>query len=555
MAVGTVDESLARGEAALASGDFEAARLAFEQALDQADSPEARDGFGRALWWLGDIDDALDQRERAYAAFRARGDVARAVRVALWVAREYRDAVGNEPAANGWIARAQRLLSQTPASPEHGWLELTLGGRADDPGEMRSRADAALEIARRVGDVDLEASSLALLGRALILAGAIDEGMTSLDEAMAAATAGEVTDPLVFGDICCVVTRGCEEAGEAGRLERWNQVLESYLARHHHAPLLSFCGTCCAEMLQANGALGEAEQWLTTAVQALEGTGHRARCVHPAAKLAELRVLQGRVEEAERLLMGYEELPEAVAAVAAVHRAKGEPAVAKAVLLRRLNELGDVILAVPLLATLVETDLDTGDAAAARTAAERLRAIAEATGHPRVAGVADLAEGRVGAATQHPDAVARLEAALAQFTKLEMPLEAARARMVIARVMLEAGEREVALREARLAAETFDAIGASALLDEASAFARHLGGPARTGPKAVGLLSRREQEVLALLGEGLSNAEIAARLYISTKTAGHHVSSILSKLHLRGRAEAAAFALRVGGAGTGSSGE
>jgi DNA-binding NarL/FixJ family response regulator len=65
----------------------------------------------------------------------------------------------------------------------------------------------------------------------------------------------------------------------------------------------------------------------------------------------------------------------------------------------------------------------------------------------------------------------------------------------------------------------------------------------RTGPKHVGILSRREQEVLVLVSQGLSNAEIAQRLFISTKTAGHHVSSILSKLGLRSRTEAAAYAV------------
>jgi DNA-binding CsgD family transcriptional regulator len=62
-------------------------------------------------------------------------------------------------------------------------------------------------------------------------------------------------------------------------------------------------------------------------------------------------------------------------------------------------------------------------------------------------------------------------------------------------------------------------------------------------------LTARELEVLALVAEGLRNAEIAERLVLSEKTVGHHVSAILRKLDARTRGEAAAAAARLGLAG------
>ena len=59
-------------------------------------------------------------------------------------------------------------------------------------------------------------------------------------------------------------------------------------------------------------------------------------------------------------------------------------------------------------------------------------------------------------------------------------------------------------------------------------------------------LTPREREVAALLAEGLTNAEVARRLYISTKTAAVHVSNILAKLGMGSRAEVAAWAVRTG---------
>jgi DNA-binding NarL/FixJ family response regulator len=59
-------------------------------------------------------------------------------------------------------------------------------------------------------------------------------------------------------------------------------------------------------------------------------------------------------------------------------------------------------------------------------------------------------------------------------------------------------------------------------------------------------LTPRETEVLALLEQGLTNLEIAGRLYLSVKTVDHHVAAILRKLEVRSRGEAAAISVRRG---------
>jgi DNA-binding NarL/FixJ family response regulator len=139
------------------------------------------------------------------------------------------------------------------------------------------------------------------------------------------------------------------------------------------------------------------------------------------------------------------------------------------------------------------------------------------------------------------------EEALARFAQLEMPLEAARARLELARtIVLE--QPDLAIAEARAALSALDRLGASADADIAAALLRSWGATGRAVPRQAGPLTRREQEILVLLARGLSNQEMAEQLYISRKTVAHHVSSLLAKLGVRNRVEAARFAMRNPGA-------
>ena len=111
----------------------------------------------------------------------------------------------------------------------------------------------------------------------------------------------------------------------------------------------------------------------------------------------------------------------------------------------------------------------------------------------------------------------------------------------------------------RAALTLFTGLGASAPARVTRQKMRRLGiGSIPVGPQTATLahplgLTKRECEVLDLICAGCTNAEIAARLFISAKTVDHHVSAVLAKLDAPTRSAAASRAARLGLAGTAES--
>ena len=537
-----VERALAEGSDALQEGRWDDARAIFEDAA-RSGHPDAIDGLGRALWWTGETEAAIAARTRAYRAYRRAGRLDDAVRVAVWLALEYGAVPGREHLANGWISRAESLA---PAgSPASAWVSLARSVMETDPVRMAAHAEAALQQARTFDEPDLEIRALARSGLGLALSGRTAEGMARLDEAMAAASAGEA-DPEVFAEACCDMVTACEATLDGRRLEQWGQVAERFLRLNSHPRLLSFCGACCASVLAARGDLEGAQHWLRWTIDRLDRSGHHARCVDPKAKLAEIRVAQGRFEEADALLEGIRGRPEALRAAVALHVARGELGAAASLLHRRLARVGhDSPAAIPILSQLVPIHLARRDIDGAAESARRLEALAAETSLDRHFAEAEVGLGRVASAEgHHTAAVAAFTSAVERYERARMTVEAARARLLLAEALADE-DPETAMVEARSASAVLDKAGLTAEADQADALVRSLGGRGRVGPKVMGLLTKREREVLELVVEGLTNAEIADRLYISTKTAANHVSNILVKLGVRTRTEAATVALRL----------
>jgi DNA-binding NarL/FixJ family response regulator len=534
--------------AALRDGDAVAARRAFELALVELESGEALEGLAEVLYLEREYSASAAHYERAYSVYRReRRNMAagRAARTLAWITG---NVLGHWAVRSGWLARARTILEEAGQDrPERGWLLIINAFTEPDAQVRETLLGEAIAIGRRFGDPDIEFLALAYLGGLFVMTDRVEEGLALSDEALAALCAGEPTELATVDEIFCGLLWACELVNDVPRADQWMRAAAERMQRSN--VVAAFCRAHYGGILTAAGRWQEAEVELLEAARHFD-QGMSERRAAAVIRLAGLRVRQGRLEEAALLLQGLEQHPDVVPTLAALHLARGDTALARD-LLERATEgsdhevptVGASTMMGPLLALLVDVYLEQGSVEDAARIARRLDRIAQGQRGPYLRAVAAFAEGRVRIASGRGDARACLHRALEGFVRAQLPMEVARTHLEMARALSERAP-EVAIAEARAALQDFERLDAARHADAAGALLRSLGAPIRTGPKGTGGLTRREAEVLQLIGAGLSNPEIADRLYITRKTVETHVGNLLAKLGLRNRAEAAAFVTR-----------
>jgi len=550
-----VAEALARGQAALATGAWDDAVRALSEAVaEDPGAAAAWESLGVARMWLQDIDQAIDARERAYTHYREAGDDLSSARVCLDLANDYLEMRGEAAVANGWLQRARRLLEGLPPSREQALLliwdaYLALMGDAD-PATAEGHARDAAAVARSAQADDATMLALALQGLAMVSAGRAADGLSLLDEAVAGAIGGEFSDPQWFYLTCCCMIDACDRVRDYGRSLEWCDRLRAYCARWGVEAFLTTCRIKYTGALLWRGDWAGFEAELEHAMQDLDAK-RPAALPGALVRLAELRRRQGRHGEAEAMLdrAGAHPLAPPVRAELALER--DDPATARDLLegwLRRTPQGARTERVTALeIKTRAHVALDQIDQAS-DTAAE-LETIAGLVGTDALRAAALLAAGFVASARgEHEEARLRFEDAAYLYGTSGSPYEAARARLAHAQTLADLDRSPAAATAAQSALTTFDAMGAAPAARRArrllARLEPHADSPRSSRRHGVTDLTRRQREVLRLIAQGLSDRDIATRLYLSEHTVHRHVSNILTRLDVPSRTAAVATALR-----------
>jgi len=415
--------------------------------------------------------------------------------------------------------------------------------------EAIDHGERSLEESQRVGDEQTTLNTAATLGSVLVFAGRMDEGWRMLEDtiARAASTHQEAEAARGFR----MLTSSASVLVEYDRAERWMadgiryaEKVELWNHRHYMASHLAHVQWCtghwAAAAQTAQQALADGRGGITTRITAQYVLGYlalgRGDWDTATRLLEEAFTLGERMAELQRHSPPLWGLAEAA-------RCQGDHETALARCARGYQasaSVTDAAYLFPYLLTGVRAHLAVGQISAAEDWLDRVSAILTARAIPGTLpaiehgrGLILLSHGDVSAAHQ------ALESARAEWQARRRFWEGTWALLDVAAAAVRArrhGEADQLADQARTAAAT---AGARPLADAAAQFltSLRLGRPA----PAWHPLSDREFEIARLIADGLTNKQIAERLFLAPKTISAHVAHILTKLGAARRAEIAAW--------------
>jgi DNA-binding CsgD family transcriptional regulator len=503
--------------------------------------PADLQGLALAAYLIGKEAYGAEILARAHQRFLSEGDTPAAARCAFWLAFALLND-GDFAQAGGWLARARRLLADGQSDcVEHGLLMIPTGIRALREGDHVTAYAAFVEagaIGERFADNDLMTLARHGQGRALIRRGETARGISLLDEAMVAVTAGEVS-PMVAGGVYCSVIEACGEIFDLRRAQEWTAALEKWCSSQQDiVPYRGHCMVRRAELLQLQGAWPDALEVARRASEWLATPAPKPAMGAAFYRIAELHRVRGEFVKAEAAYHQAGRWSRAAQpGLAQLRLAQGKLAIAGASIRRMAEDVKEPGTRAKVLDAYVEIMLAIKDVPAARAAADELSEIATRLNAPLLHTISSRADGAVLLAENDPSKALRvLRRSWQTWCELEAPYEAARVQILMGLAYQVLGDQEAANLEFATARELFQRLGAITDLSRLDSVA------ATTSSRSQSPLTAREAEVLKLLASGATNRDIARKLAISEKTVARHVSNIFIKLDLSSRAAATAYA-------------